>query len=54
MSPICGELYGRLDVVQNGVYPSGPMRFTADRVNAAVRPATFSHRVQPFVYLFLV
>src|SRR5580698_6530212 len=54
MGPICSELNGRLDVVQNGVYASGPMRFTTDRVNAAVRSATFSHRVELLIHLLLV
>src|SRR5580698_6404273 len=54
MGPICSELNGRLDVVQNGVYASGPMRFTTDRVNAPVRSATFSHRVEPLIDLLLV
>jgi hypothetical protein len=44
---------GRLDVVQNGVYASGSMRFTTDRVNAAVGAATFSHRVEPLIHLLV-
>jgi hypothetical protein len=54
MRPIGSELYAGLHIVQNGVYASGPMRFTTDRVNAAVRPATLSHRVEPLIHLLLV